>query len=163
MPQLDQRPPKDQRSRNSGNGGDPNFNWRGVILLAAALVLIAAALFFKGPYSTPEEVSPAELSKKLDASQIVVTKDHPLEVVEEDGKNLQYLSGYYRNPHPPGEDIHFRTPVSVDWNKDLMEQIRKAGYVPTMRSESNLLASAVVGFLPIGIFLLNEVRLVTAR
>ena len=46
MPQLDQRPPKDQRTpRNSGNGGDPNFNWRGLILLAAALILIAGAIF----------------------------------------------------------------------------------------------------------------------
>jgi cell division protease FtsH len=155
MPQLDQRPPKDQRTpRNSGNGTDPNFNWRGLILLAAALILIAGALFFKGPYSTPEEVLPVELSKKIEAGQLVVSKERPLEVFQDDGKGTEFLSGYYKNPHPPGEDIHFRTPVDVDWNKDLIDQIHKAGLVPTKRSESNLLASAVVGFLPIGLFLL---------
>jgi cell division protease FtsH len=153
MSQLDQRPPKDQRARNSGNGGDPNFNWRGVILLALALILIAGALFFKGPYSQPEDLLVPDLSKKIETNQLVVNKDHPLSVVDEEGKEIQYLDGWYLNPKPPGEPVHFRTPVSVDWNKSLMDEIAKAGYVPTVKSESNLIASALVSFLPIGAFL----------
>ena len=140
--------------RNSGNGGDPNFNWRGVILLAAALVLIAGALFFKGPYSTPEEISPNDFLKMLQSNQLSVTKDHPLEVLVDDQKSIQYLQGYYKNPRTPGDDVRFRTPVSVDWNPDVVDAIRKAGYVPTVSSENNLLASAFLGFLPIGVFLL---------
>ena len=140
--------------RNSGNGGDPNFNWRGVILLAAALVLIAGALFFKGPYSTPDEISPDNFIKMLQAKQLAITKDHPLEVLTNDQKDPEYLSGYYKNPRTPAEDIRFRTPVSVDWNPDVLAEIRKAGIEPTVSSESNLLASAFLGFLPIGVFLL---------
>ena len=56
MPQLDSRPPKDTRSRNTA-GGDPNsFNWRGVILLALAVILAAGAILIKGPYSSPEKI-----------------------------------------------------------------------------------------------------------
>jgi len=154
MPQLDQRPPKDSRMRNNGNGGDPNFNWRGVILLAAALILIAGALFFKGPYSTPEDKTPGELVKMVQAGQIVDTKDHPLVVMVDDEKSPQYVEGYYKNLHTPGEETHFRTPVSVAWNPEVIDAIHKAGFEPTVKSENNLLASAVIGFLPIGLFLL---------
>jgi cell division protease FtsH len=154
MPQLDQRPPKESRTRNNGNGGDPNFNWRGVILLAAALILIAGALFFKGPYSTPEDKNPAELVKMVQAGMIVDTKDHPLQVLVDDQRAPQYVDGYYKNPHTPGEETHFRTPVSVDWNPEVIDAIHKAGFEPTVKSENNLLASAVIGFLPIGLFLL---------
>ena len=124
--------------RNSGNGGDPNFNWRGVILLAAALILIAGALFFKGPYSTPEEITPDNFLKLLNSNQLAITKEHPLEVLVDDQKGLQYLSGYYKNPRTPGEDIRFRTPVSVDWNPRVLAEIQKAGIEPTVSSESNL-------------------------
>jgi cell division protease FtsH len=156
MPQIDQRPTKDQRPRNNGNGGgsDPNFNWRGVILLAAALILIAGALFFKGPYSTPQDLSLADFIKKLDAGQIINTKERPLEVVSDDSKGYENLTGYYKSTQPGAEDVHFRTPVSTKWNPEVPDLLKKDGIVPAQRSESNLLASAVVGFLPIGLFLL---------
>jgi cell division protease FtsH len=140
--------------RNTGNGGDPNFNWRGVILLAAALLLIAGALFFKGPYSTPEEITPDNFVKMLNSGQLAITKDHPLEVLFDDQKGLQYLSGYYKNPRTPGEDVRFRAPVSPDYNPRVLAEIQKAGIEPVVSSESNLLASAFLGFLPIGVFLL---------
>jgi cell division protease FtsH len=139
--------------RNSGNGGDPNFNWRGVLLIVLALALVAAALFFKGPYSTPEEVTPSQFLKKLQDGQIIVNADHPLEVIEEESKGVEHLSGSYVNPKAPGEFIHFQTPVSPEWNPEVLAAIQKAGYEVTVRSESNLLASAVIGFLPIGLFL----------
>ncbi len=155
MPQLDQRPPKDQRTRNSGNGGDPNFNWRGVILLAVALMLLAGAMIYHGPYGAPEELSPGDLSMKLDKGQIIVNKDHPLEAIEEGDKTFEYLSGYYLNPHPGGDPVHFRTPVSAVWNKALIDKVvGTPGFTPTPKSDSNLLESALVSFIPIGLFLL---------
>ncbi|HEX4084709.1 MAG TPA: ATP-dependent zinc metalloprotease FtsH [Chthoniobacteraceae bacterium] len=155
MPQLDQKPPKDQRTRNPGNGGgDPNFNWRGVILLAAALILIVAAIYWRGPYGTPEEKSPGELIKLVQDGQIVVKPDEPLLVEMDDQKGMQYLNGYYKNPKAPGQDVHFRTPVSVDWNPKVLDAIQKAGLDPIPHSDNSLLASALVGFLPIALFLL---------
>ena len=36
-------------------GGDPGFNWRGLILLSIAVMLIGAAFFFKGGDRSAEE------------------------------------------------------------------------------------------------------------
>jgi cell division protease FtsH len=140
--------------RNSGNGGDPGFNWRGPVLIAAALFLIAGALFFRGPYSNPDEKTPAETLLMLQSGDIIVTKDHPLEVEMSDQKDLQYLTGYYKTHTAGAEEARFRTPLSVDWNKDVLDAVSKAGLHPVPKSENNLLASALIGFLPIGLFLL---------
>jgi len=140
--------------RNNGNGGDPNFNWRGVMFLALALVMAAGAFFFRGPYSTPEEKTPDELLKMVQTNQLSVTKDHPLLVLEQDGKTMEILNGYYKNPHPGGEDLHFQTPVDVNWNGRIVDAMTKANLEPIPKSDSNLLASALIGFLPIGLFLL---------
>ena len=140
--------------RNSGNnGGDPTFNWKGPVLIAVALFLIVGAVIFKGPYSNPEEKTPEDTIKMIEAGQIINTKDHPLEVDIDDTKGPEYLSGYYTT-HTPGEEIRFRTPVSVDWNKPVLDAVNKANLNPIAKSETNLLASALIGFLPIGIFLL---------
>jgi len=139
--------------RNSGNGGDPGFNWKGPALIAAALFLIAGALFFRGPYSNPDEKSPAETLQMLQAGDVLTTKDHPLEVEISDQRDLQYLTGYYKN-HTTGEESRFRTALSPDWNKDVMDAVAKAGLHPVPKPENNLLASALIGFLPIGLFLL---------
>ena len=141
--------------RNTGNGGDPNFNWKGVMLLAGALILAAAALLIRGPYSTPEDVPPDRLLSIVKDGQLTVNKDHPLEVVKEGGEGgVEYLKGYYRNAHPPGDDIKFRTPWSPDWNKDLHDAIINGGHHPISSSDNNMLESALIGFLPIGLFLL---------
>jgi cell division protease FtsH len=139
--------------RNSGNGGDPGFNWRGPVLIAAALFLIAGALFFRGPYSNPDEKTPAETLAMLQAGSIITTKEHPLEVELSDQKDLQYLSGYYKSG-TTNEETRFRTPISPDYNKDVLDAIAKAGLHPIPKAENNLLASALIGFLPIGLFLL---------
>ena len=53
MAQPDRNSPKDKKP-----GGDPNFNWRGVILFAIAFALIGLAVLFRGGtgYGTEEDV-----------------------------------------------------------------------------------------------------------
>jgi len=123
------------------------------MLIALALLLVAGALFFRGPYSTPEQKSPSALMEMLKSGAIVDTPEHPFEVIQEDGKGVEHVSGYYTNPKAPNEFIHFETPVSVEWNPDVVIAIHKAGFEPPLKSDSNLLASALIGFLPIGLFL----------
>ena len=71
-----------------------------------------------------------------------------------DDKGLRYINGYYKNPHTPGDDIHFSSAVLPDWNDDVIAAINKANLPWSAHSDSNLLASAVMGFLPIALFLL---------
>ena len=132
------------------NGGSP---WRGIILFSAALLLIAGALFFRGPYNNPNQKTPAETIQMIQNGEIVVTQDHPLEIEISDHKDIQCLSGYYKNRTTNGE-ARFRTAISSDWNKDVLDAVSKAGLHPVPISRNNPLASALIGFLPIGIFLL---------
>src|SRR5437879_4734712 len=118
MPQLDTRPPKENRSRNNPN--DPNFNWRGIVLFAIAIALIGGAVLFKTPYGSAEEIPLFKFYQLLDAGQI--RKDRPLELVVEEGRSTQYLKGYYQRLKTQATDetpVAFRTSVFVDWSKDL--------------------------------------------
>jgi cell division protease FtsH len=139
--------------RNSGNGGDPNFNWRGILLIVLALVLVAGAVFFKGPYSSPEEITIDNFKKLLTENQIVVNADHPLKVLVEENTRVEHLNGFYKNPKS-ADLIHFQAPISTEWNKDVVDMIQKAGYDVSAEPDSNVLASALISFLPIGLFLI---------
>src|SRR2546430_17551629 len=116
MPQLESRPPKDKSPRN---GGDPNFNWRGLVLFAIAVALIGGAFLFKGPYGSPEEITLPTFMKLLSAGQI--RTDHPLELVEQENSQTKYLRGNYAHKGPGGEDVvgTFRAPVDLEWSKNL--------------------------------------------
>ena len=91
MADPESRSPKENRSRN---GGDPNFNWRGVLLLAISIALIGGFFLTKsGPLGAVEEISNPRFDQLLESGKIV--KDRPLELVVEDGRPTQYVRGYY--------------------------------------------------------------------
>ena len=150
MPQLNSRPTKEKGPRNAN---DPNFNWRGIVLCIIAILLIGGAFVFKGPMNSPEEIPLYGFNDLLASKKIVNDKAHPVEIVREDGRPTQWVKGYYRAAQ--GEDIPFRTQVDMEFDRDLQSRLAASGlqYV-TVKSESNLLASAVIGFLPIALFLL---------
>ncbi|MEA3188920.1 MAG: cell division protease FtsH [Chthoniobacter sp.] len=150
MSQPDSRPPKDKGPRT----GDPNFNWRGLVLFAIAIALIGGAFLFKGPYGSPEEMSLPVFMKLVETGQI--RKDKPLELVEPENGQTKFLRGYYnRGKTPAGEEIigSFKTPVDLDWTKELPTVLKQAGIDVTPKVESNLVASTIFGFLPFALFL----------
>ncbi|MEI8343106.1 MAG: ATP-dependent zinc metalloprotease FtsH [Verrucomicrobiota bacterium] len=148
----DSRPPKDNQ-RNS----EPNFNWRGIVLFVVALALIGGAIVSRNLNTTSEEKSFTQFEEYLNNKQIVVNDKHPLELVVEEGRSTQYLSGYY-NPvpatTPPGEPVRFKTNVFMDFNRDLQQKIKAAGYEVTIKPESNLVGMTIMTYAPIVLFLL---------
>jgi ATP-dependent Zn protease len=120
--------------------------------MAVALIMIAGALFFRGPDTTLMEKTPAELLQMLQNGDIVNTQSHPLKVVISGNKNVQYLTGWYKD-HTTNDTRHFRTPFSPEWNKPLIDALTKAGIEPVPRPETDELASALISFLPFGLFL----------
>src|ERR1043166_3397915 len=149
MSQPDPRSPRENRQRN---GGDPNFNWRGLVLFAIAIALIGGAFFYRGgAYSSPAELTLSQFYAKLD--QCLIRKDHPLELIVKEGRPTQYLKGYYTEKTTQGEQtVPFRTSVFIDFNKNLPDKLNEAGVDVNVKPESNLLASAMFSFLPIIIF-----------
>ena len=76
MAQPDRNSPKDNKNR----GGDPNFNWRGVILFAIAFALIGLAILFRGGtgYSSADEVPYNRLPDLPETQTTVNTPKRPL-------------------------------------------------------------------------------------
>ncbi len=151
MSQQDSRPPKENRPRNNPN--DPNFNWRGIMLFAIAIALIGGAVLFKTPYGNVKEIPTNVFDEYLETG--LISKDRPLDLVVESASPTQWLKGSYMQKKNGAETaVPFKTSVSLDYDKDLKDRLKEAGLKVNTKSESNLLASALIGFLPIALFLL---------
>src|SRR5216684_335162 len=154
MPQSDRNSQKENKSR----GNEPNFNWRGVILIAIAFGFIALAMLFcRGGMQPVEEVPYNRFLELLDNKQIVNDKNFPLTLIVEEGRATQALSGFYLKQSvgaQPAQPIKFRTTIYLNYNTNLQEKLATAGMQPAIRTESNVIAQTVAGFLPIALFLL---------
>src|SRR3977135_989791 len=81
------QPDRNSQKENKSRGNEPNFNWRGVILIAIAFALIGLAVLFRGgAYANVEDVPYNRFLELLENKQIVVDKNLPLKLVVEDGR-----------------------------------------------------------------------------
>ncbi|MFM7376311.1 MAG: AAA family ATPase, partial [Chthoniobacterales bacterium] len=128
-----------------------------------AFALIGGAFIFRGgELAQVDELSYPKFTELLKEGKIVSTAERPLELVVEEGRNTQTLSGYYRKmvADPPKNEeeeriVPFKTPVFMPFNGESVEsQLKEAGITPAVRAESNLLATTLIGFLPIAVFLI---------
>ncbi len=154
MAQFDRNSQKENRPRAS----EPNFNWRGVILIVIAFTLIAMAMvFYRGGMQPVEDVPYNRFLELLENKQIVNDKNYPLQLVVEDGRPTQTLRGAYIRQgigSAPAQPMPFRTTVYLSFTNNLQEKLAAAGMQPAIKTESNMLAQTLVGFLPIALFLL---------
>jgi cell division protease FtsH len=144
------------------NQPEPEFNSRAVLLFVLAFALIGGAFLFRtGGQGPVEELAYPQFSSLLAEGKIVSTAEQPLQLVVEENRNTQVISGFYKKmvtvapaADPEERLVEFRTQVFMPFNaKALEEQLSEADISPAIRSESNLLASALVSFLPILFFL----------
>lgn len=155
------KPPENPRQPNQNKGGnnpDPQLNWRGLILFAVAFALITGAFLFRGgTFSQTEEITYSRFLTLLEEGRIVATPERPFEIVVEEGRKTESLQGYYLRPATTDADqqfVHFRVPVFMQFNgRELERKLEEAGINYSIKPESNLLASALIGFLPILLFL----------
>jgi cell division protease FtsH len=155
MAQPDPRSPKGNRSPSGS--GDPNFNWRGVVLFAIAIMLIGGAFFFKGgPMGNVRDVPYPEFKQKLDEGLIVWEKGKGIDLINEQSVGTHFLRAKARtsaDANAPTETI--RAQVDLSYMKDLQQTLEtQYGIEVTPRTDSNFLASALLGFMPIALFLL---------
>src|SRR5438128_4862815 len=154
MAQSDRNSQKENKSR----GSEPNFNWRGVVLIVMALSLTAMAmLFYRDGMQPVEDVPYNRFLDLLENKQIVIDKNYPLQLVVEDGRPTQTLRGAYIRQGAgaaPSQPMPFRTTVYLTFTNDLQQKLAASGIQPAIKTESNMLAQTLVGFLPIALFLL---------
>jgi cell division protease FtsH len=114
--------------------------------------MIGAAVLFKGgPMGSVEDVTSDRFEQLLQAGQIL--KEKPLELVVPEGRQTQELKGVYLKSKEPREEQAFRTPVFLDYDKDLQKQLSDAGYKVSIKPDNVMIGSILLQFLPIGIFL----------
>jgi len=158
---MSEENPKSPKEQRPSGGGDPQLNWRGLLLLALALALIGGAVIVKGGggFAQTDEISNAQFLQMLKDGKIVATEAHPLDIVVEEGRNTQTISGYYdkgKDATKQGGDqlAQFRTAIYTAFNgQQISEALTAAGITPNIKPESNMLASTIVSFLPIALFL----------
>src|SRR3954453_14864959 len=104
-----------------------------------------------------EDVPYNRFLELLENKQIVNDKNYPLQLVVEDGRPTQTLRGAYIRQgigSAPAQPVPFRTTIYLNFTNDLQKKLSDAGMQPAIKTESNMLAQTVVGFLPIALFLL---------
>jgi cell division protease FtsH len=152
------QPDRNSQKENKSRGNEPNFNWRGVILIAIAFALIGLAVMFRGgAYSNVEEVPYNRFLELLENKQIVTDSNHPLKLVVEEGRPTQTLRGnYVKQAAGPAQTqpIPFKTTIYLNFTNNLQDKLAAAGIQPAIATESNVIAQTIIGFAPIALFLL---------
>ena len=154
------QPDRNSQKENKSRGGDPNFNWRGVILFAIAFALIG----LRSPLSRRHlrqrrgcalQSLPRAAGKQADRDRQKLSRS---ELVVEEGRPTQTLRGAYIPPWwsvlPLRCRFHFGPRFISITTPTYRKRLAAAGIQPAIRTESNVLAQAVIGFVPIALFLL---------
>ena len=153
MAQPDPRSPKGNRPPN-GAGGDPNFNWRGLVLFAIAIAMLGGAYVFNhnGPMmGGVTELPYPEFEKYLKNGQIV--NKPGLDLVSEPGSATDFLTGSYNTLDQPPKTLKFKTQVNLQFNPYLGKMIEDYGIAVTPKTDSTILASALLNiFMPLLLF-----------
>jgi cell division protease FtsH len=153
MSQPDNRP-----NGNRPNGTqEPNFNWRGLVLFAIAITLLAGAFFVKGgPMGSTKTVPYPELLTMLDQKLVITDNpEFPVKLVSTASSANPVLVAYRKADPPSAPPQRFRTPINLLYLQDnFYWELQKRGITPIQEEDSNFLASAIFSFLPILLFLL---------
>ncbi|MEI9898498.1 MAG: ATP-dependent zinc metalloprotease FtsH [Chthoniobacter sp.] len=151
MAQPDPRSPKGNRPPNGGPT-EPTFNWKGLLLVAAAIGLFVLAYVFKnGPM---ENMVPyPKFVEMLDNGQ--VEKERGIELVSEPGSATDYLRFWKKPTQPNGQAEQCKTQINLQFNKDLQWMLEdKYKIAVTPKSDNNLVLGTLLNMTPILFFLL---------
>lgn len=167
MSDQDPRAPKTDKRPN---GNDPQFNWRGLVLIAITFALIGGAFLFRsGSFLQTETISFPRFQQLIAEKRILATAEKPLKIVVEQGSNTQYITGIYKvdpatdKPEPAGplggraqpDTMGFRVDIFAQLDGgEVLKSLETAGLPFTYQPESNFWATTVISFLPIALFLL---------
>ncbi|MEI6713030.1 MAG: ATP-dependent zinc metalloprotease FtsH [Verrucomicrobiota bacterium] len=145
-----------QRQR-PGNGGDPQFNWRTLLLLAiGGALILGAALSYHTPQGGVISLPYSAFREAVEKQQIVKgNKDKPLELITDTTGIGEHLQGWIkRGEGETASEERFRTQVNLQYNRDLREFLNQNNLEANPRTDANTVGSMLMSFLPIGLFLI---------
>jgi cell division protease FtsH len=151
MAQQTPRPNRD-RDPNGGSPPEPNFNWRGLLLFAAAILLIGGGFYLRGPSANSKKLTNTEFDRALAEGRIL--KDG-VKIVSE-GTSADWIRGTVLSSKEAPKGEQFSTQVNPNYDsQDLMKRLKEHGIVPEFESGSNnVVVAMLVNFLPVAFILL---------
>ncbi len=159
-----------KQPRNNKRNQEPQFNWKGLVLLGASALIIAWAFFLKQSNTGSKERNFAEFKKIVSEGRLVADENTPIYLVEEPGTGIQYIEGHYRESGTEGKpNATFRTPVNIQYQKEeisklLAEQAKGATLTP--RYDTSYGGAVFMTLLPVfvllGLFLLIRQQMKSA-
>jgi cell division protease FtsH len=151
--------PNNRQNGDRPNGApDPNFNWRGLVLFAIAITLIGGAFLMQrgGAIGGSTEVTYPEFMEQLKQGKLITdNKQYPIELVSTTSSANQVLRAFQKSDAPSIAPKRIHAQVNLFFlQENLYKQLEEAGVKPVQREDSNLMAGALISFLPIILFLL---------
>ncbi len=125
-----------QPPRNNRRNQEPQFNWKGLVLLAASgLIILWAWVNMNSTRAGSSEKNFAEFKGIVEKDLLVVDDKQPLYLVEEPGTGLQYIEGRYLEKKGDSKVLRFRTPVNIPYQKEEIRELLKKSRPPDGMSE----------------------------
>jgi cell division protease FtsH len=148
---------------------EPQFNWRGFLLLAMAVLLMGSAYVASSQATRSQEISYKQFKELVEKDQI--DKDKNLELIQQDTTTAEFIEGYAFSSAIPGADtgkpgltppapaeggavtpgsVKFSVPVSIQYQKEeLQELMASKGLVLVPVYKNNQWSTLLVSMLPI--------------
>ena len=163
----------DPRERRGGGGKDPNFNWRGLILLSIAMLLIAGAFLYTGGKGRQQEMGYDTFLQLLEESAAAVREGKPdplvkegpkrqVKLVEDTSTGESWVAGYFypdrfsktmQEAKPvPKDKVGFRATVLLQYDAaadELWEKMKEAEVIPLQIFRKSAWSNPLMQFLPI--------------
>lgn len=151
----EQEPNKDDQRQNGGENG---FNWKGLILLFVAMSLFGLAIWSKSFSESSKNLTFAEFKDLAAQDRIYVdTEAKPpklLSLVQKDGSQKQYISGWYQVENPGENDSPYRefsTPIILEFAGDELKEVLAANelQISDLPTDSDGFGMMLAFYMPI--------------
>ena len=139
----------ERRSGGNGPGGDPSFNWKGLLWLSIALSLIATGVMY---HSTPQgkSLSYPEFLAALDKDEVSTDKEKSVKIITSQGSALETISWYNtKDTGAAGPVKHVTTVDSGFAQEQLNKKLETKGIVPIFEEDANVGQGLLVTLLPL--------------
>ncbi|XHR27446.1 MAG: ATP-dependent zinc metalloprotease FtsH [Chthoniobacteraceae bacterium] len=148
MAQFDSRNPKERPPRDpNGNNSEPSFNWKGLLLIIAAIAMVGFVVLGRTPGGAPDTIAWDKFEALKTENQ--VKKSTALQILDEGDKPTQWLIGEYADPAKHKGVTQFRTEISSKFQSTLMKDLNDAGYKVDIKGGNSFMSSPVAAFLPV--------------
>jgi cell division protease FtsH len=126
MSDTSPRRPRSPGDGNPNGSGDPNFNWRGLVLLALALLLVSSAFLSPKLLGQSKTLTYKEFREKLNARpETLIDREKPFLFVLRPETGAEFIEAYVKNES--GVSERFTASVQSQW-------MERGGFVEELKA-----------------------------